>query len=552
MLARTRLPHSLLPLLLLALAAAPLHADGVPLGPSPGEAQLRPAVVPDGKGGAFVTYKTATARVGAVHVNGAGVADGGPGFDPVPVPFTLESGEPLRFVLSSDSEVVIASDRAAAAGPALTRLRPGGVAQPGFPVGLGAPYQHPALVAGLGGRTLIVAKGSDATSYWTVRAAVVAADGQVESAVELSSQLQFFNVDRLDAATDGAGGLIAIMPYYDALNTGSKDLCAFRLAADGSRPWGELPRPIVMVPRDQTDPHVVPDGVGGVMAVWSDPRSAGRSTDIYALRLDQNMNRPPGWLFYGQAVCDASGEQTQPRLVRDGGTGVWVVWLDQRNGTDGDLRYSRMLWNGELGPGLTRAGAVLCEAPGAQSEAEIAPDGAGGFYAVWRDERSGDADLYVQHVLGSGLVAPGWPAHGRPLVEAPGVQDQPALAALPGGRVVIAWRDARDGIARIYSTAMDDPANADSDLPGVAGLALAAADPVRGALHATISLPAAAPAVLELMDVTGRLRARTRLAGPLREASVTLRPSEPLEPGLFFLRLRQGHSCASVRVSVLR
>ncbi len=552
MLARPRSLHPLLALILLALAASPLHADGVPLGPWAGEAQLRPAVVPDGKGGAFVTYKTSAARFGAVHVNSTGVPDSGPGFDPVAVPFTLEPGEPLRVVLSSDSQLVIAADRAASAGATLTRLLPSGAVQPGFPVGLGVSYLHPVLVAGLGGRTLIVAKGSDATSFWTLRAAVVTADGQVESAMELSSQLQFFNVDPLDATTDGAGGLIAIMPFYDALNTGSKDLCAFRLAADGSRPWGDLPRPIVMMPRDQTEPRLVPDGVGGVVAVWTDPRSAGRSSDIYALRLDANMYRPPGWLFYGQAVCDASGEQTQPRLVRDGGSGVWVVWLDQRNGTDGDLRYSRMLWNGQLGPGFNHSGEVLCEAPGVQREAELAPDGAGGFYAVWRDERSGDADLYVQHVLGSGLVAPGWPAHGRPLVEAPGTQDQPALAAVPGGRAVIAWRDARDGSARIYSTAIDDPANADSNLPDVPGLALSAADPVRGELRATVSLPGAGAAVLELLDVTGRLRARTRLAGPLRAESVTLRPGEALEPGLYFLRLRQDVTSANVRVSVLR
>jgi hypothetical protein len=61
------------------LLARPLAAwaDGVPVGPAPTEAQSRPTVGSDGRGGAIVSYKTASLLVGAVHVNAAGVPDGG-------------------------------------------------------------------------------------------------------------------------------------------------------------------------------------------------------------------------------------------------------------------------------------------------------------------------------------------------------------------------------------------------------------------------------------------------------------------------------------------
>jgi hypothetical protein len=535
----------------LVVAGAPALAAGVPVGVLPGPAQLLPSVLADPAGGAMITYKTADGRAGAVHVSAAGVPDGGPGFAPTTLPVTIGTSEPLRIGLFAGTQLAIASDHASGSAPALTRLTSSGATAAGFPVSVGMTLDRPALVPGLGDRTVLIAKNSDAVTYWTLRAAVVSASGVVEHAAQLQSPIQFFNADRIEAASDGAGGVIAAMPYYDVEHTGSKDLCMFRYAADGSRPWGDQPRLMIVLPRDQSDPRLVPDGAGGVFMAWTDPRTVSGSSDIYALRVDANGARSPGWLFYGRPVCSAAGEQTQARIVRSGTVGAWIAWLDQRNDA-GDLRYSQLLGNGELGPGFTTAGAVLCEAAGAQRELAIAPDGGGGFFAVWRDDRSSDAELYAQHVLGSGLVAPGWPAQGRALVEAAGIQDQPAIAALPGGRVIIAWRDARAGTARIYALMLDDPANAGSDLAPAGALALAVATPTRGALRVSLTVHDPGEATLELLDVSGRLRDRVRLAGPLREYGVTLRPASALEPGVYLVRLRNATGAACARACILR
>src|SRR6185503_2843416 len=109
-----------------------------------------------------------------------------------------------------------------------------GVTLLGYPLGLGMPFLNPVFVTGSQGRTLVIAMGADATSFWTVRTARLDPAGALESSHEYPSQLQFFNIDRVDATTDGAGGLVAVRTYYDGLQTGSKDLCVFRLAADGS------------------------------------------------------------------------------------------------------------------------------------------------------------------------------------------------------------------------------------------------------------------------------------------------------------------------------
>jgi len=546
-------PARTLPALLAAALAAPaMPVAAVPLGPVNGVAALQPAVLPDGSGGAVVSYKTADGRVGAVWVDATGVPTGGPTFDPVAVPFTLEPGEPTRVSLGASGDVLVAADRATAGGAALTGIATGGAIAPGFPLALGMPLLHPRFVHGADGRTLLVAKGSDATSFWTVRTAMLGPDGALEEAREFASPLQFFNGDGFDATGDGAGGLVAVMPYYDALFTGSKDLCVFRYAADGSTPWGPQPVPIVAQPRDQTEPRILPDGAGGVFLAWTDPRVVRRSSDIFALRLDAKLHRPTGWLFYGQAVCDAPGPQSRPRIVRDGLGGMWVAWLDQRDGADGDLRYSHMLGNGELAPGSTTSGTILCGAPGAQRGLELAPDGAGGFFAVWSDERSGAAQLYLQHVMPSGATSPGWPADGLALDPAPGAQDQPAIGELTPGHVLIAWRDARSGTPAIHALALDDPNSLAAPGPEGPRMALAVSSPCRGAVETRIDLAAGETADLELRDLAGRTRATRTLHGPLVAAPTVLAPASPLEPGVYFVRLRGAHTARTARVSVLR
>ena len=543
-----RLATALLVALLLASRA---DAEGHPLGPVPGEAHSQPVVLPDGAGGAVVAYKTSGARIGAVHVDGNGAPNGLPLFDPAPVPFTIEGAQPTRASLSGTGRVLVAADRATAAGAALMRFEPQGAPSPGYPLGLGMPLIHPVFVPGTNGRTWAIAMGADATSFWTVRAAHIGPTGALESSAQFSSPLQFFNSDRMDATSDGAGGVVAVMPYYDGLTTGSKDLCTFRITAQGTTPWGDVPRPIVNQPRDQVDPRVVPDGRGGVFMVWTDPRDISRSSDIFALRLDSLMQRPAGWLFYGQRVCESPGVQSHPRGVRDGLGGIWVAWVDQGNGAEGDLRFSHVLGNGSLAPGFTLSGEVLCAAPGAQRELEIAPDGAGGFYAVWSDERNGAADLYVSHILGSGMRSPLFAADGEPFALEVGVQDQPAIAATSSAHVMIAWRDARDGAGRIYAASLTDATTLDAPGTGALRPALSVSSPARGEIRATVSLPGAGEAMLELVDVAGRVITRRSLAGPATAVTATLRPAAPPPPGLYFVRLRHGSFAASARVSLL-
>src|SRR5439155_7187040 len=49
----------------------------------------------------------------------------------------------------------------------------------------------------------------------------------------------------------------------------------------------------------------------------------------------------------------------------------------------------------------------------------IQGDGLGGVFAFWQDSRAGAAGTYMQHVLGDGSLASGWPQGGRRIAQGP-------------------------------------------------------------------------------------------------------------------------------------
>jgi hypothetical protein len=236
---RTLPPTSVAVLLVAVLFAPPATATGVPIGPAPGEAHSRPVVLPDGAGGAVV------ALPGRERTRGRGAcgrewrARGLTGVQ------SLAGAVPARICRTHPGLAGAQRARAGGVGPchgqrcrthALRTRRCDGarlsarardaVAPPRIRDGFAGPHAR----RGHGRRCRVVLDRAHRPN-WAPRASSC-------PRTSTPSQLQFFNSDRLDATTDGAGGLVAVRPYYDGLQTGSKDLCVFRLAADGSTPWG--------------------------------------------------------------------------------------------------------------------------------------------------------------------------------------------------------------------------------------------------------------------------------------------------------------------------
>ena len=197
----------------------------------------------------------------------------------------------------------------------------------------------------------------------------------------------------------------------------------------------------------QTDPGVTSDGDGGAYTAWFEYRNG--YVDVYVQRVTRDGVIAPGWPADGLGACTATEDQYVSSLAPDGSGGVYVAWTDFRDRptNDSDVYLHRILADGSIAPGWPVNGLAIVTLAGVQDLARITPDGMGGVYIAWDDERSGgssSADVYLQRVTLSGEISAGWPLSGTNLSNAPGAQLGPALVSDGQGGVFVAFGDTRD------------------------------------------------------------------------------------------------------------
>ena len=160
----------------------------------------------------------------------------------------------------------------------------------------------------------------------------------------------------------------------------------------------------------------------------------------------------PNNVFVNVPLCTAANNQYTPTIVADGAGGAIVTWYDLRGGSTYDIYAQHVLASGNPDPAWPADGRALCTAAGNQSNPNIVADGAGGAIVTWQDTRSGNFDIYAQHVLASGSPDPAWPADGRALCTAANSQGAPTLVADGAGGAIVAWQDYRSGTSNdIYA-----------------------------------------------------------------------------------------------------
>ena len=249
----------------------------------------------------------------------------------------------------------------------------------------------------------------------------------------------------------GAGGVLVASLSY----AGFRFVSVGRLDSTGAlaRSWPAGGVPVCWVNGNQDAPGIVPDGSGGAIVVWQDSRN-GSFEEVYAQRVSAAGAIAPGWPADGKPVCSLpsapgltrySGYRVQrySSVVTDGSGGALIAWQDARSDT-GDIYVQHLLPDGSLAPGWPENGLQVCTAPGNQVAPSLAPDGAGGAFVTWQDARSGSGwKVYAQHVTGSGGIASGWAADGVPLCTAPGDHGHPCAALDGAGGAIVAWQSAR-------------------------------------------------------------------------------------------------------------
>jgi hypothetical protein len=134
-----------------------------------------------------------------------------------------------------------------------------------------------------------------------------------------------------EIASDGAGG--AIVVWADRRDTnGGLDIYARRVTASGSALWDANGVAICAAADDQDDPSIISIDGGGAIITWDDARSGFlTNTDIYSQRVDGEGI--PRWAPDGVGICTAVRSQGNPVTVSNGAGAAIVAWTDIRNGS---------------------------------------------------------------------------------------------------------------------------------------------------------------------------------------------------------------------------
>lgn len=225
--------------------------------------------------------------------------------------------------------------------------------------------------------------------------------------------------------------------------------------------------PVSLAAGAKYDVFAVSDGCGGAIIAWEDGRSG--SADIYVQRVD--VNGRALWTTDGVPVCTAAGNQGLYHsstgttgftpLLPDGEGGVWIVWQDERAFASRarDIYLQRLDADGR--PQFAAGGLAVATRAGMEDQPTLCSDGAGGVFVVWQDKNDDPIfyDLHGQHVGANGALL--WNGgQPRPLVVLDWDQDGPTLCPDGHGGCFLAWSDGRDDVGDVYAQRFDAGGNA--------------------------------------------------------------------------------------------
>jgi hypothetical protein len=252
--------------------------------------------------------------------------------------------------------------------------------------------------------------------------------------------------------SDGLGGVYIVWDDFRNFSSNGYDIYALRVLADGTNApgWPVDGLAIAVKPGNQRLTHSIADGSGGLYISWDDenPRP-GELYDAVGLHVLSSGDVASGWPANGKPLAPTAGDQGRALLAPDGNGGVFITYVSLE--PEANI-YSRHLdATGELVPGWPAADVAVTLAARNQAGHRVCP-ATDGFFITWIDDRSRPEgtspdndyyDIYAQHLLADGAIAPGWPADGLPVCVLPDIQQFPRLVPDGEGGIVVVWEDLR-------------------------------------------------------------------------------------------------------------
>lgn len=280
---------------------------------------------------------------------------------------------------------------------------------------------------------------SNGTAQWTTNGIIVTSKSIKEQGAKITS--------------DGNGGVFVVWEQMDAM--GVWDIWAQHINASGVVTWATGGIPVCGTVANRINPRVQEDGKGGIFVVWQDYRS-GANYDIYAQRI--NVSGTLLWGSAGIAVCTATNTQSEPKIdPKENTGGVYVCWVDKRNGVDYDL-YAQLIDSSGNAKWATN-GVVVTAATNNQSAPDIVSSRTiNGVIVTWKDIRSGtNYDIYAQRIDSTGAAQ--WTTDGIVISNLANDQLNPNIDEDMLGGAIIAWQDSLTGEWDVKSQRVDAAGN---------------------------------------------------------------------------------------------
>ena len=186
---------------------------------------------------------------------------------------------------------------------------------------------------------------------------------------------------------------------------------------------------------NQHTSRTIPDGSGGVIVFWHDPRD-GSGDDIYYNKLNSAGNAVWSLVSTGLALTNNSDYNYIDQVISDGSGGAFVSWE-----TDEEVFVQHI---NSAGAKIWASGGISLSATGYSGL--ICSDGSGGVIVAWSDYRDdlddGRPVAYAQRISSAGAKL--WAADGVLLENASGFSAPIGIIADGSGGAIIALADTRN------------------------------------------------------------------------------------------------------------
>jgi hypothetical protein len=186
-------------------------------------------------------------------------------------------------------------------------------------------------------------------------------------------------------------------------------------------------------------PRIVGDGSTGAILCWT--VYLGPSF-VRVQRLGGDGT--PLWGANGISVASGAVNPDDPRVAPDGAGGAYFTWLDQRFAPDFSVYAMHRTSTGAPAPGWPASGRLIRTGPGRPASARALADGSGGLYIVWSEQEVSEGGSFYQlrivRLGADGALLPGWPADGVAVAPHPGHRcDEWDLEPDGAGGVLVAF-----------------------------------------------------------------------------------------------------------------